>query len=183
MNTSNRMNLLTAAAAIFPLIIISSPAFADPYKSGPDIYAGVYYNFASIDDGFDRLSVETMSAKIGAQPHPYFGIEGRIGFSTDDHHLRGVDYSLDNTLGAYAVLHLANQSPVTPYFLFGASHVEIIATSSAGTTTEEDSDFSFGAGLDIEIAPGLSGNIEYLQYYDNGTTIIDGMGLGATIRF
>ena len=172
--------LLVAAIA---LLAINSSVVADPYKSRSGVYAGVQYNFVSIDDGWDQLGVETLSGKIGVQPHPLLGLEGRLGYSTDDRRLRGVDYALDNTVGAYVTLNLANKSPITPYFLLGASHVEITATSIAGTTTEEDSDFSFGAGLDVEFTRGVSGNIEYLQYYDNGTTIIDGMGLGVTFRF
>ena len=176
-------SLFTASTITLAIVIWSPTAMADLYKSGADIYAGINYNFASIDDGYDELSVETLSARIGAQPHPFFGIEARFGFGVDDHHLRGVDYSLDSTIGGYAVLNLANRSPVTPYFLFGATHIEIEATSSAGTTAEDDTDFSFGVGLDVEMSPGISGNIEYINYYDNGTTIVDGVGLGLTLRF
>ncbi len=161
----------------------SSTSQADPYRSGAEVYAGVNYNFVAIDDGWDRLNVETISGKIGAQPHPFIGIEARFGFGVGEHQLDGVNYELNNTFGGYASLNLANGSPITPYFLLGVSNIEIEATSIAGTTTEEDSDFSFGAGVEIEMAPGLAGNIEYLNYYDNGTTIVDGVGLGVTFRF
>lgn len=175
---------LFIAAVCSASVAGADSAFADVYRSGSaGVYASLGYNFITIDDGLDQLDVSTVSARLGVQPHPFFGIEGRFGFSADESRLGGVDYALDNTAGAYAVLNLANESPITPYFLFGVSHIEIEATSSAGTTTEEDSDFSFGAGIDVEMVPGVSGNIEYLQYYDNGTTVVDGIGLGVTFRF
>jgi opacity protein-like surface antigen len=175
---------LFLAAVCSASVAGADSAFADTYRSGSaGVYAGLGYNFITIDDGLDQLDVSTVSARIGVQPHPFFGLEGRLGFSADESRLGGVDYSLDNTAGAYAVLNLANESPLTPYFMFGVSRIEIEANSIAGTTTEEDSDFSFGAGLDIEVAENLSGNIEYLQYYDNGSTVVDGIGLGVTLRF
>lgn len=179
--------LFVTAACLASMAGVDS-AFGDVYRSGygagtGSVYAGLNYNFVAIDDGWDQLSVETVSARIGAQPNPYFGIEGRFSFSADDDRLAGVDYALDNAIGGYAVLNLANNSPLTPYFLFGVASIEIEANSSLGTTSEQDSDFSFGAGLDVEVAPGVSGNIEYLQYYNDGTTIVDGMGLGMTFRF
>lgn len=177
---------LFIAAVGFVSIAGAGSASADVYRSGSEggsVYAGLNYNFVTIDDGYDQLSVDTISARIGAQPHPFFGIEGRFGFSATETRLDGVEYSLDNTIGAYAVLNLVNGSPMTPYFMFGGSRIEIEGTSSLGTTTEEDSDFSFGAGIDVEIASGVSGNIEYLQYYNNGSTVVDGLGLGVTFRF
>ena len=178
-----RISPWVALAGLAALGTWSTVSHADPYRSTAEVYAGVNYNFVAIDDGWDRLNVETLSAKIGAQPHPFVGIEARFGFGAGEHRLDGVTYSLERTVGAYASLNLANASPVTPYFLLGASNIEIEATSIAGTTREEDSDFSFGAGVEIEMAPGLAGNIEYLNYYDNGTTIVDGVGLGFTFRF
>lgn len=114
---------------------------------------------------------------------PFFGLEARAGFGVDDDRIGGVDYSLDNFFGGYATLNLANESPATPYVIFGVTRVEVEAKSFLGTTTEDESDFSYGAGVNVELAPEVSGNVEYMRYYDKDGSTVDGLGLGVTFNF
>ena len=111
----------------------------------------------------------------------YTFIDGLLAWNTD--RIGGVDYSLDNFFGGYATLNLANESPATPYVIFGVTRVEVEAKSFLGTTTEDESDFSYGAGVNVELAPEVSGNVEYMRYYDKDGSTVDGLGLGVTFNF
>lgn len=167
-----------------PLMAFSQSASADVYKSGGgSLYAGLNYSFINIESDGDDVDVGTLSAKVGGLVTPFFGLEARGGFGVDDDRTGGVDYSLDNFFGGYATLNLANESPATPYVIFGVTRVEVEAESFLGTTTEDESDFSYGAGVNVELAPEVSGNVEYMRYYDKNGSTVDGLGLGVTFYF
>lgn len=156
----------------------------DMYKSGVGgLYSGLNYSFVSLDNGNAEADVGTLSAKVGVMATPFLGIEARGGFGVDDDRIGGVDYSLDNFFGGYATFNLANESPLTPYAILGFTRVEVEAESAFGSATEDDSDVSYGIGMNVEFAPNLSGNLEYMRYYEDGNTEIDGLGVGLQFNF
>lgn len=182
--------MTTSRALVFGLTALAgsmaaAPALAnDMYKSGVGgLYAGLNYTFFNIEEGSDDVDVGTLSAKVGALATPYFGVEARAGFGVDDDRLDGVDFSLDNFFGGYATLNLANESPATPYVILGFTRVELEAEGPLGTASEDDSDFSYGIGVNVEMAPQVSGNLEYMRYYDQDNVTVDGLGLGVTFNF
>ena len=135
----------------------------DMYKSGVGgLYTGLNYTFMNLESGNADADVGTLSAKVGVMATPYLGIEARGGFGVDDDRIGGVDYSLDNFFGGYATFNLANESPITPYAILGFTRVEIEASSFLGTATEDETDVSYGIGMNMDFAPNLSGNLEYM---------------------
>lgn len=175
---------LFIAVSAVPLMAVSQSASSDMYRSGGDnLYGGLNYSFINIDNGRDDVDVGTLSAKVGGRVTPFFGLEARGGFGVDDDRIGGVDYSLDNFFGGYATLNLANESPATPYVIFGFTRLEVEAESFLGTTTEDESDFSYGAGVNVELSQEVSGNVEYMRYYDKDGSTVDGLGLGVTFNF
>lgn len=165
--------------------LAAAPAIAnDMYKSGMgSLYAGLNYTFFNLEDDSDDADVGALSAKVGALATPYFGVEARAGFGVDDDRVNGIDYSVDNFFGGYATLNLANESPATPYVIFGLTRVELEAEGPFTTVTDDDSDFSYGIGVNVEMAPQVSGNLEYMRYYDKDDVTVDGLGLGVTFNF
>nr|WP_297402255.1 porin family protein [uncultured Marinobacter sp.] len=156
----------------------------DMYKSAVGgLYTGLNYSFVSLESGNDDADVGTLSAKVGVMATPFLGIEARGGFGVDDDRIGGVDYALDNFFGGYATFNLANESPLTPYAVLGFTRVEVEAESVFGTVTEDDSDVSYGLGLNMAFAPNLSGNLEYMRYYEEGDVSVDGLGLGVQLNF
>ncbi len=165
-------------------LTLSQTAAADMYKSGGGgLYAGLNYSFLDIENGSDEVDVGALSAKVGGLVSPFFGLEARAGFGVDDDRIDGVDYSLDNFFGGYATLNLANESPATPYLVFGFTRIELEAQSVLGTTTEDETDFSYGAGVNVDLTPEVAGNLEYMRYYDKNGATVDGLGLGVTFSF
>jgi hypothetical protein len=156
----------------------------DMYKSGVGgLYAGLNYTFMNLESGNDDADVGTLSAKVGVMATPFLGIEARGGFGVDDETVGLVDYSVDNFFGGYATFNLANESPITPYAVLGFTRVELQADSPLGTSTEDESDVSYGLGLNMEFAPNLSGNLEYMRYYEDSDAEIDGLGVGIQLNF
>lgn len=166
---------------------VATPAIAqDMYKSaGPKLYGGLNYSFVNIDaDNAGDADVGTLSGKVGGLVIPYFGLEARAGFGVADETVNGVDFSLDNFYGGYATLNLANESPVTPYAILGFTRVELEADfGTLGSQKDDDSDVSYGVGVNLDITPELAGNLEYMRYYDGDDVTIDALGVGATLRF
>lgn len=156
----------------------------DMYKSGiGGLYTGLNYSFVSLESGNADADVGTLSAKVGVMATPFLGIEARGGFGVDDDRIGGVDYSLDNFFGGYATFNLVNESPVTPYAILGFTRVEIEAESFLGSATEDESDVSYGIGMNVAFAPNLSGNLEYMRYYEDSDVEIDGLGVGIQFNF
>lgn len=90
-----------------------------------------------------------------------------------------MDVALDNFFGGYATFNMVNESPFTPYAVLGFTRVEL----EFGNRSDDESDFSYGAGVNFEIAQNLSGNVEYMRYYDDNDVTADGIGLGVQFNF
>lgn len=173
------------AVAFTTCLAASSTASAqDMYKSGVGgLYTGLNYTFMNLESGNADADVGTLSAKVGVMATPFLGIEARGGFGVDDETVGPVDYSVDNFFGGYATFNLANESPITPYAVLGFTRVELQADSPFGTSTEDESDVSYGLGLNMEFARNLSGNVEYMRYYEDSDAEIDGLGVGIQLNF
>ncbi len=167
------------------LATIGTAEARDMYKSGMgELYTGLNYSFINLDaDRVGDADVGTLSAKVGVMATPLLGLEARAGFGVDEDRIGIADYSLDNFYGGYATFNLANPSPVTPYAVLGFTRVEVEADSPLGTATEDDTDVSYGIGLRVEVAPSVSGNLEYMRYYEDDDVTVDGLGLGVQFNF
>lgn len=182
--------MTTSRSLVFGLVSLAGAVAATPtmaqdmYKSGgAGLYGVLNYTFFNLDEGSADADFGALSGKIGGLVSPYFGLEARAGFGVDDDTVGGIDFSVDNFFGGYATLNLANESPATPYVILGFTRIELEAEGPFGSVTDDDSDLSYGLGVNIEMAPQLSGNLEYMRYYDKDGTTIDGLGLGATFHF
>lgn len=176
-----KKNVLIASVATAGIAMAGAASAQDMYKSGVGgLYAGANYTFMNADfDGFGDADVGTLSGKVGVEATEYFGVEARAGFGVDDGDVRGVDVKLDNFFGGYATFKMANESPVTPYAVLGFTRIE----AELGSFDEDDSDFSYGAGVNFAFAPNLSANLEYMRYYDEDDVTVDGIGLGMQVNF
>ncbi len=164
---------------------MATPVMAqDIYKSGgAGLYGGMNYTFVNIDDDVVDADLGTLSGKVGAMVTPFFGVEARAGFGVDDDTISGVEVSADNFFGGYATLNMVNESPMTPYVILGFTRFELEASGPGGSVSDDDSDVSYGIGLNVDVAPQVAGNVEYMRYYDKDGVTVDGLGLGVTFSF
>lgn len=180
------MKYLRSSAAVLAsgLLTAGAAQAQDMYKSGVGgLYTGLNYTFVDMDFGSQEADVGTLSAKVGVMATPFLGFEARGGFGVDDDNIGGVDLSVDNFFGGYATFNLVNESPVTPYAILGFTRVELEAEGPFNTVTEDESDVSYGLGLNMAFAPNLSGNLEYMRYYDDDDVTVDGLGVGLQVNF
>jgi len=179
------MNRIPAFIAIATLGTLSVTATADMYKTGGgSLYAGGNYTFVDIDgDGFDA-DVGTLSAKVGGYVTPYFGLEARAGFGVADEDVGfSTDLSVNSFFGGYATINAVNESPVTPYGIIGFTRYELELDGPGISEKDDETDLSFGAGVNVAITEELSGNLEYMRYVDTDDATVDGIGLGLTLHF
>lgn len=169
---STRKNMKTRIAIASALMAASSIASAGGYFGGSYIMAN-YEN--------EVVDVEPSGAllRIGADIQPMIAIEGRLAFGLFDDDQYGIDFELDHILGVYVKISPMEVQKFSPYAVFGFAESEM----SAGSFSSSESDFSYGFGCDFEISPGLSANVEYASYYDDGDEDLTGISLGVTSRF
>ncbi len=182
--TRTQSLIIAVAAASGTLLATGNAMAQDMYKSGVGgLYAGLNYTFMAMDVGNADADVDTLSGKVGVMATPFFGVEARAGFGVDDDRVAGTKIKLDNFYGGYATINLANESPVTPYAVIGFTRVELEASNFLGSASEDESDVSYGIGVNVELAQNLSGNLEYMRYYEDSDVTVDGLGLGLQLNF
>ena len=94
----------------------------------------------------------------------------------------GVDVELDSVVGAYVRVG-GDFEGVLPYLLLGFARTEVTASAGGLSASDDESDFSYGIGLDVGSAENLSFNIEYMNYYDDSDGDITAIGVGITSSF
>lgn len=179
------MNRISGFVAIATLSTLSATAAADMYKTGGgSLFAGGNYTFVNVDgDGFDE-DLGTLSAKVGGYITPIFGLEARAGFGVADEDVGfNTDLSVNSFFGGYATINAVNSSPLTPYGIVGFTRYELELDGPGLSAKEDETDFSFGAGVNMAITEELSGNLEYMRYVDKDDVTVDGIGLGLTFNF
>lgn len=179
------MNRISAFVALTTLGALSATASADVYKSGGgSLYAGGNYTFVDFEEGDLDGDLGTLSAKVGGYITPIFGLEARAGFGTADDDVGfDTDLSVNSFFGGYATINAVNESPVTPYGIIGFTRYELELDGPFGSEKEDESDLSYGAGVNIALSEELSGNVEYMRYVDKDDATVDGIGLGLTFHF
>lgn len=180
MKTLSKNTLAAAVIAGSTGLAMALPAHADMYRSSPGgLYAGANYSFLSVDDA----DLGMLSAKVGGMVTPFFGLEARAGFGVSDDTVDGIDVELKSLFGGYATLNLANESPATPYLIFGFTRYEYELSNAVASVKDDDSDFSYGIGVDFALTRDMSANLEYMRYGKTDGVEFDAIGLGLSVRF
>lgn len=184
MKTLSKNTLAAAVIAGSAGLAMALPAHADMYRSSTGgLYAGANYSFLTLDDGTVDADVGMLSAKVGGLLTPYFGLEARAGFGVSDDTVGGIDVELKSLFGGYATLNLANESPATPYLIFGFTRYEYELSNAVASVKDDDSDFSYGIGVDFALTREMSANLEYMRYGKTDGVEFDAIGLGLSVRF
>ncbi|HZY19696.1 MAG TPA: outer membrane beta-barrel protein [Ramlibacter sp.] len=161
---------------------------------GSGLYGEVGYTGLQIEGGGIDANPGMIRGIVGVDLHPNFAVEGMVGFGvTDD------DSSVSTLLGpanvntevrhAYGVFikPKADFGPVEAFARLGYSrfkirnNVSLAGVSVSGSDT--DGDVSYGLGANWRFSPRAYAGVDYMRYYkDNGTTI-DGWTVSVGYRF
>lgn len=156
-------------------------------------------------------SLTALVSRFGWEVTENFAVEGRFGVGIDDDAVRVTtrrieqNYGRDNNgnsvpldtyttytntyedtvklkhiAGVYVRVGIQETDSFYPYVVAGLTEINL---QSNRVGSEKDTDPSYGLGADIAISNRSAINIEYMKYYDDGGTTIDGFTIGYLWKF
>ena len=151
-------------------------------------YFGVQY--AQVDE--DEFDLEPTAAvfRVGSMTNQGYGYELRIGTGLDGDDRTetifpfgdvNVDLEIDNLIGFY-LLAEGRAGPASVYGIIGYTKVDFTLELEAGGLTADDSDdesdLSYGFGVNFGDSNRVRFNIEYMQYLDKNDVDASAISLG-----
>ncbi len=175
-----------ASLPIAAVLVLSNASAAD----GAQTYIGVQYAQFEEDD----LDLEPTAAviRMGSLTDQGYGFEGRFGFglSSDDvsefdpfffGDVVTVDLEIDTLFGAYLVGR-ADAGAASIYGIIGFTMIDYTIEASVGTLSgsdsDDESDLSYGFGVDFDVSDKVRLNIEYMQYIDKSEIDASAISVG-----
>ena len=168
--------LISAVAAT----LISTPVFATEAGEG---YVGGQFSRVTYESFGTDVNPSAVIGRVGYFLVDNFAVEGRLGFGIDDDSELGVDFEVDSIAGLYGVGHLPLGDVASVYAVAGFSRGEATISGTGFSESDDDTDFSYGVGLQAKFTPTLSGHVEYMSYLDKSDYEITAIGLGLNYHF
>ena len=175
--------------SIGAVILVASIA-GNVYSAEGDAYFGIQYSMVTFSEsGFPDFEPVALVGRYGKFTSDNFAIEGRLGFglSDDTQNIIGIDVDLeiDHILGVYGAFYHGTSSPtIRPYGILGITQVEFTQSAPGfGSVSDDDSDFSFGLGIDFEIGGNIVINLEYMDYGEFGGADVTAIAIGYNALF
>ena len=152
-----------------------------------DFYAGVNYLDGSLEL-MDSIEADTpaMVVRAGYNLNEFISAEARGGFGVgQDDGVAGtdVDFELEDFYGAYVLVKAPSHTSIEPYLIAGFTRAEFKASTSFGSDTGSENDFSFGLGANIDLTETIALNAEWIQYISRGDIEFGGPSLGVAMSF
>jgi opacity protein-like surface antigen len=166
------MNKARFLLAAITLSSLSSLAAANAYVGG---------NYAFIDE--EDVELGALVLKAGYQFNDWASVEARYGFGVGDDSYQGIDVELNYLFGGYFRAGLANDSGFYPYAIIGYTKGEAEASGYGMSLKSDDSDFSYGLGLDYSFDETIAGNVEFMRYLATDGVDTDAIAVGLTYKF
>ena len=155
-------------------------------------YAGAQYSFITYtENDIPDFNPTALVFRGGYKLNKNFAIEARFGFGlgSDSQTISGInlDLEIDNLYGAYAVGYLPVSEKLDVYGIFGVTKGKLTATASLGSlsasVTGDDSDISYGVGVDFNVTPKIAINLEYISYFSKSDFDASALSIGANYNF
>ena len=173
------VTLLSSAAAMTTVA-----ASANSAGSG---YVGVlasHYTF-DVSGVSEDLNPTGLTLRGGYFLTDYIAVEGRLGTGVNDDSIgnSGVDLELDHLFGVYAVGHIPVNEVFSFYGLLGFSYAEATVSSRWASASDDDDGFSYGAGVQVNFTPQISGQLEYVSYLSKSDYDLNAASIGLSYNF
>ena len=176
-------NILVSIA----LVTFSTPLACFAATPGNAYFGAQYSQITYKEDGVEDLNPSALIGRLGLNMSEYLSLEGRIGFglSNDTAMVLGVpvDFESDSLFGAYLLGRLPVSDSFSIYGVIGFTSIEVTASVSGFSVSDDGSDTSFGAGMEFGFSDDVSMSLEYMSYYDKEGVSIDAVGLGVNVEF
>jgi len=118
-----------------------------------------------------------IEGRVGINITPNFAIEGRAATALSDDTVLGTDVEIDNYFGIYLRGNVALGKNASLYGFGGVTNVSAKASSGGLSVRADDSDFSFGVGLDFKVGGNGSIGLEYINMYSNDSEDVTGINI------
>lgn len=164
------------SGAVLAATTLPAAHAADKYIGGG--LAFIEYTEQGISED---LSLNALYGKFGAQFNEYFAGELRLGFGIGDDSVNvgriSVDAEITNFVGAYLKAGAPVSDVFYPYAVIGFTRGELEATALGVTTSDSESDLSFGVGADFSVSETVTLSAEYMNYIDKDGGELGGFSL------
>lgn len=176
-----------AAAAFAALVLVPlSPAHAQEARLGH--YGGIVFSQITYDQtGASSASLTNVGGVLGTVVSPHFAVEARAGLGLNDDQINVGPTTLTVDLNSYFSGYLKGILPLAPRFgiygLAGFTIGKFSGNSGAVYLNKWESDFSYGAGVEVGLAPTMSLGVEWLRMFEGSGYNLDAVSVGLNFRF
>ncbi len=175
--------------SIGAVILVASIA-GNVYSAEGDSYLGIQYSMVTFSEsGIPDFGPAALVGRYGKFTSDNVAIEGRlgIGFSDDTQDIGAgidVDLEIDHILGVYGAFYSTSSSTTRAYGILGITQGEFTLTVPGfGSASADDSDISFGLGVNFAIGENGVINLEYMNYMEIEGTDITAIAIGYNASF
>ena len=178
------MRSLILFFALLGMVFSSSSALAvGEYSS----YFGFDYMLTDFeDDAGTSVDLDAVSARFGSYLNKNVALEARLGFGVSDDTVNNVDFELDNFVGVYARGIIPYQT-VELYGIIGMTRADLsvrpAASPAARLADGDETDLSYGLGLDFKIGERIAVGMEYMMLIDSSDYELTTTNIGAKYYF
>ena len=155
-----------------------------------DLYVGAGFNQLDVSiDGEQSINPTALNLTLGTEITPNFAVEARLYTKLADESVRvnnttSIDIGLDHAEGVYAKGILPINEQFSAYGLVGYTNGALKASNgNVSVTSDDDSDFSYGAGVTFKVNKQVGINLEYARMFSGSDYHIDNIGASLTYRF
>jgi opacity protein-like surface antigen len=178
-------SLAVAACAVLSLATFA-PARAQEARPGP--YGGIIFSQISYDQsGASSASLTNFGGVLGTVINPHFAVEARAGLGLNDDQINVGPATVSVDLNSYFSGYLKGILPLAPRFgiygLAGFTIGNFKGTGGALYLNKWESDFSYGAGVEVGLAPSMSLGVEWLRMFEGSGYKLDAVSVGLNFRF
>lgn len=175
------LSISSICLSIFLVSVVSSNA-AD-MKS----YTGLNYMFISYEpDGVSDIDLGAFGLKLGVDINDYIGVEMRAGLGVDDDTVNVLGVDVDVEINYFYSVYARpkyRMNQIQIYGLLGFTKAELEASAFGVSVEEDDTDFSYGLGLEWFFNDNASASIEYMQLFDESDYEVESFNIGLTYYF
>lgn len=173
--------------ALVPLLF-TVPAYAQLY-GGANLTVVAY-----AEDGFSTAHPIAATFKLGNHLASNLAVEGRLAVGLTDDSASGcvdtgagivcgtADIEVDYYYGAYFKA-LLPAGVVLPYAILGFTKAELTASAGGQSVSGDDSDVSFGVGIDFAPGGPTGFNVEIMRLLDGPGFDVTALSAGVVFRF
>ncbi len=133
---------------------------------------------------------------FGTHINSVFAIEGRLGLGVGDDTQIFTDVpivgdgvvkitgEIDSYYGIFARVGIPNLGAFYPYIIAGFGKTKIESSADGFIDSDESgSDTAFGIGANVNFGETISGNLEYMNYYDKNDYEVTGVSFSLNYNF